>query len=297
MPRLLAVGLLVLTTALWGFAFVAQKTAMDAMGPLTFSAVRYALGALLVLPLALWEIRRVKPRIAPRQRLVIAGLCLAFFFGVYFQQAGLTLTTVTNGGFLTGLYVLLVPILALLALRQRPHPVVWFSMPLAFLGIYCLNGGRLDAFNAGDALVVMSALCWAVQVLLIGLVARATGLPIAISALCFATTALFSLGGALLFEEPTLSSLGVGWVEILYSGVLSTAVAFTLQAIAQQHVPPANAAIILSAESLFAFLGGALVLGERLPAIGYLGAALIFIAILTVEAVPALSRRPASQAA
>ena len=296
MPRPLAVAALILTTMLWGFAFVAQKSAMDAMGPLTFSAVRYLLGGLAVLPLAIWEWRRNRTSIAPRDWLVIAGIALAFFFGVWLQQAGLTMTTVTNGGFLTSLYVLFVPLLALALFRHKPHPVVWIGMPMALVGIYLLNGGRLDGLNLGDLMVIGSAVAWAVQVLLIGTVSRRTGLPITISVICFGTTAALSAAGAVGFEAPNLAAVGDGWIEILYTGLLSTAVAFTLQAVGQQYVPPANAAIILSAEGLFAAVGGALVLGERLPLVGYLGSALIFSAIVMVEAVPALRQRRAAAA-
>jgi drug/metabolite transporter (DMT)-like permease len=291
MPRPLAVFLLILTTMLWGFAFVAQKSAMDSMGPLTFSAVRYALGALAILPLVFWEYRRNAKPVSSRDWRVIAVIAVFFFLGVYLQQVGLTLTTVTNSGFLTSLYVLFVPLLALVVFRQQPHPIIWVGMPMALVGVYMLNGGRLDTFNLGDALVVGSAVAWAVQVYLIGTVSKRTGLPITISVICFGATALFSTAGALAIETPNLGAIGDGWIEIVYSGLLSTAVAFTLQAVAQQHVPPANAAIILSAEGLFAALGGAVVLGERLPAIGYLGAALIFFAIVMVEVWPAWQQR------
>ena len=291
MPRPLAVSLLVLTTMLWGFAFVAQKSAMDAMGPMTFSAVRYLLGALAIVPLVLWELRRTGNRLERRDWPVVAVIALAFFCGVTFQQIGLTLTTVTNGGFLTSLYVLFVPLLALVVFFQKPHPIVWVGVPMALLGVYLLNGGRLDSFNLGDLLVVGSAVAWAVQVYLIGTVSKRTGLPITISVICFGATSLLSGVTALGFETPHFEAIGNGWIEILYAGLLSTAVAFTLQAVAQQYVPPANAAIILSAEGLFAALGGALILGERLPMIGYLGATLIFIAIVMVEAVPAFQQR------
>jgi drug/metabolite transporter (DMT)-like permease len=146
-------------------------------------------------------------------------------------------------------------------------------------------------------MVVVGAVCWAVQVLLLGELAAATGLPVAITVLCFAVTAVLSMAGSFVFEAPALVQISDAWVELLYAGVLSTAVAFTLQAIAQQYVPAANAAIVLSAESLFAALGGALILGERLPGIGYLGAAMIFAAIVMVEAVPLIDRRRESRRA
>ena len=291
MPRPLAVALLVITTMLWGFAFVAQKSAMDAMGPLTFSAVRYLLGTLAILPLVFWELRSTGRRLDRKEWAVVALIALSFFLGVTLQQIGLTMTTVTNGGFLTSLYVLFVPLLALVVFFQKPHPIVWAGVPMALVGVYLLNGGRLDSFNLGDLLVVFSAVAWAVQVYLIGTVSKRTGLPVTISVLCFLTTAVLSGAGAFTFETPNLAAVGSGWIEIAYAGILSTAVAFTLQAVAQQYVPPANAAIILSAEGLFAALGGAVVLGERLPMIGYVGAALIFFAIVMVELVPALQHR------
>jgi drug/metabolite transporter (DMT)-like permease len=293
MPRLLAAGLLVLITMLWGSAFVAQKTAMDFMGPLTFAAIRYAIAAVCVVPLAIWEIRggRLKA-VSGRDWGAIAAIAIFFFLGVWLQQAGLTMTTVTNSGFLTSLYVLFVPLLAIAVLKLVPHPIVWLGMPMALVGVYLLNGARLDSINPGDLLVIGSAVAWAFQILLIGVVSKRTGLPITISVICFAATALLSTAGAFASETPSLAGIGEGWIEILYTAVLSTAVAFTLQAVAQQYVPPANAAIILSAEGLFAALGGALLLSERLNLIGYTGAALIFLAIVMVEAVPAL-RRPA----
>lgn len=294
MPRLLAVSLLIITTMLWGFAFVAQKSAMDAMGPLTFSAVRYVLGSLAILPLIVWELRRTGRRLGRADWPAVALIAVSFFLGVALQQIGLTMTTVTNSGFLTSLYVLFVPLLALVVFFHKPHPIVWVGVPMALVGVYLLNGGRLESFNLGDLLVVGSAVAWAVQVYLIGTVSRRTGLPVTISLICFAVTAVLSGIGSAAFETPHFAAIGEGWIEILYAGILSTAVAFTLQAVAQQFVPPANAAIILSAEGLFAAFGGALVLGERLPVIGYVGAALIFLAIVMVEAVPALRQKKAA---
>lgn len=291
MPRSIAVLLLLITTLLWGMAFVAQKSAMDSMGPLTFTSARYVLGGLAILPLALWEYSRRKKNIATQDWWLIALLSASFFMGSWLQQWGLTMTTVTNSGFLTSLYVLFVPIIGLIVLRHWPHPIVWICMPLALIGVYYLNGGGLSSFNSGDALVVCSAFFWAVQVLMLGYVANRTGLPIFVSAACFVVSGIVATGGAFTFETPTLAALGDGWVQILYAGLLSTAVAFTLQAVAQRHVPPANAAIILSAESLFAALGGFLILGERLPTLGYAGAGLIFAAIVLVESIPAVARR------
>jgi len=291
MSRPLASLLLVITTMLWGFAFIAQKSAMDAMGPLTFAAARYLLGGIAILPLALYEYRRRGRPLTASHWGWIVVMSVVFFFGSWLQQAGLIVATVTNGGFLTSLYVLFVPLIALLVLRTWPHPIVWACVPVALLGLYLLNGASLSALNSGDLLIIGSAVFWALHVLLLGFLARATNLPVTVSAISFLIAGLLAGGLSLGLETPTLSALSEGWVQIAYAGLASTAIAYTLQAVAQQYVPPANAAIILSAESLFAALGGALILGERLALVGYLGAALIFAAIIAVETVPILARR------
>jgi drug/metabolite transporter (DMT)-like permease len=291
MSRPLAALMLLICTMLWGFAFIAQKSAMDSMGPLTFAGVRYLLGGLLVLPLALWERRRRPEPLTAGHWGLVAGVSLVFFIGSWLQQSGLATTTATNGGFLTGLYVFFVPVLGFLIFRTRPHPIIFACVPLALIGIYYLNGGGLDSFNQGDTLIVVSAVFWALHVILLGHVARATGMPIFVSAISFLAAGAVALSLAFIIEQPSLAGISAGWVEIAYAGILSTAVAFTFQAIGQQYVPPANAAIILSAESLFAAIGGALLLGERLPPVGYAGAALIFAAIIAVEAVPPLWAR------
>ncbi|MBN9363968.1 MULTISPECIES: DMT family transporter [unclassified Devosia] len=296
MSRPLAVLLLLIATAIWGLAFVAQKAAMAHMGPLTFSGTRFLLGGVALLPFALIELRRkaVRPsQFTPRLWLQIAVLCAAFFCGSILQQYGLAQTSVTNSGFLTALYVLFVPLIAFVVIRAKPHPIIYLGAPLALVGIFYLNGGRLEAFNFGDMLVVASALFWGGHVFMLGLLTRQTGLPIALSAITVLSVGVVCLAAAFAFEVPDLQGILDGWVQILYVGLMSTAIAFTLQAIGQQHVPSANAAIILSAESLFAALGGALLLGERLPLVGYAGAALIFCAIILVEAVPALRQRRA----
>lgn len=291
MSRPIAALLLVICTMLWGFAFIAQKSAMDTMGPLTFAGVRYLLGGLIVLPLALWERRKRPQPLPPGNWALITAMSLVFFIGSWLQQSGLASTTATNAGFLTGLYVFFVPLLGFLLFRTRPHPIIFVCVPLALIGIYFLNGGGLASFNGGDGLIVISAVFWAMHVILLGRIARATGLPIFVSAVSFLVAGAVALALGFVIEAPTIEGIGAGWIEIAYAGILSTAVAFTFQAIGQQYVPPANAAIILSAESLFAAIGGAILLGERLPLIGYCGAALIFAAIVAVEALPPLWER------
>ncbi len=283
--------LLVGATILWGFAFVAQKNAMNFMAPFTFIGARYLLGGLAILPFAIREYNRRKAPLTPRTWALIAFLSANFLIGSWLQQTGLLITTVTNGGFLTGFYVFFVPLILLFVFRTKPHFIIWICAPMALLGLFFLNGATLDQINSGDLIIIVSAIFWALHVLLVGLVAKETGLPIFVSCVSFLSAGALSEVASFIFEEPTFSAISAGWIEIVYAGIFSTAIAFTLQAIAQVHVPPANAAIILSGEALFAALGGAIIMGDRLPAIGYLGAAIIFSAIVLVETVPVLVAR------
>jgi drug/metabolite transporter (DMT)-like permease len=291
MSRPLAIALLLICTSLWGFAFVVQKSAMDSMGPLTFIGVRYLLGGIVILPLALLLARRTPRRLTGRQWWFVVAMSLAFFMGAWLQQAGLLTTTATNGGFLTSLYVLFVPLIGLLLFRNWPHPIVWLGVPLALIGIYYLNGGGLDRLNSGDGLVVIGAVFWAIQVIMLGFIMRTAGQPVLISCVSFLLVGAAGLILAFILETPSLAGILAGWQQIAYAGIFSTAIAFSLQAVGQQHVPAANAAIILSSESLFAALGGAIFMAERLTPIGYAGATLLFAAIVMVEAVPPMLKR------
>lgn len=291
--------MLLTTTSIWGLAFVAQKSAMDSMGPYTFAAARYLLGGLCILPLALGEWTRRNANAPPligRQWWLITVLIVVFILGSLLQQVGLKTTTVTNAGFLTGLYVFFTPLFGFLIYRATPHPILYACVPLVLIGLYYLNGGNLEALSGGDLLIIGCAAAWGLQILLLGVVAKETGLPIFISIASFIATGLVALPLAFVFEAPTITGLSAGWLQIAYSAFLSTALAFTFQAIAQQHVPASNAAIILSSETLFAALGGAILLGERLTPIGYFGAAVMFAAIVAVEVIPPLTRRKVSTA-
>jgi len=296
MGRAVAVALLFVSTAIWGLSFVFQKGAMEHMGPLTFAGARYLIGATLVLPLGLLEYRRAVAAgtvVTGRQWLRIGALCLAFFLGAWLQQAGLGSTTVTNGGFISALYVIFTPIAAYVLFRAKPHPVVLVGAPLAMLGIYLLTGARLDHFVTGDLQILLCAVCWGVQVAVLGRLVVETRMPVFLSTIAFLATGVLSSAGAAVIEAPQLDAVLAGWVPILYAAIGSTAIAFTLQAVAQRHVPPSNTAIIMSSEAVFAGLFGAWLLQERLPAPGYAGAGLILLAIVMVELVPRLAVRRA----
>ena len=210
MPRPLATLMLLVTTLIWGFAFSAQKSGMATMGPLTFTAARFLLGGLVVLPLALREYNKRGVALTGRQWLQLLFLCAVFFMGTWLQQTGLTLTTATNAGFLTALYVLFVPLIAFIVQRTRPHPIVWLCVPMALIGTYYLNGGVFDRFNLGDLLMVFGAVFWALQLLLLSHVARDTGLPMFASSLTFLFAGAVALVLVPFFETQSLAGIGAG---------------------------------------------------------------------------------------
>jgi drug/metabolite transporter (DMT)-like permease len=301
MSRLQADLLLLLAAAIWGFAFVFQKTAMEDVGPFTFIAARSVVAALALAPLAWLEARRAavrahaisRPPFAPAPAapgpalgpIALAG-GVAFFFGAALQQWGLVTATVTNASFLTALYVVVVPFLGWAAWRTQPGARVWFGAGMCFVGVWLLGGGSIAAFGAGDGLVALSAVFWAVH-LLVTARAAAVGLPIAFTCLQFVVVALCAAVAAAATEATAFSTLQGGllsaWKEIAYVGLLSSALTFTLLTVALRHAPPAEAAILVSTENLFAALAGAWLLGERLPPIGWVGAAVIMAAILLVQ--------------
>jgi drug/metabolite transporter (DMT)-like permease len=282
---------LLLSGAIWGAGFVAQSTAMDAIGPLWFIGLRFAIATLVALPLAVIEARQATaplPRNAVRNFVFIG---LALFGGAVTQQFGLLTTTVTNSGFLTGLYVVFVPVLTVAFLRRRPHWVIWPGALLATLGIFLLSGGTLSRLTDGDLLTIVCALFWAIQVMLVGIFAPATGRPMLLSMTQFAVCAVAGSALAALYEPLSLAAVGSALPQILYAGVFSSGVAFICQVVGQRYTTAPQAAIFLSSEALFAALFGVLLLDEIITPVGYLGCAVIFAAMLAVEIVPELTKR------
>ena len=270
--------LLVLTAMIWGFAFVAQRVGMDYVGPFTFNAVRFALGSLSLLPL-IWLQQQRKPAEKPDEKpkkpvliwAILAGGAL--FAGASFQQAGMVYTTAGKAGFITGLYVVIVPLLGLFW-KQRPSLGTWLGAILAAVGLYFLSITNEFTISLGDLLVLISAFFWSSHVLLIGWLAPRTD-SLRLAAAQFAVCAIFSFLTALAIETVSLASIWQGIVPILYGGICSVGIAYTLQIIAQRDAHPAHSAIIMSLEGLFAAIGGWLVLGEVLSMRGLLGCALM----------------------
>jgi drug/metabolite transporter (DMT)-like permease len=288
MSRFQANLILLLAGAIWGMGFIAQSTAMDSIGPFMFIGLRFAVATLVILPFAVFETRKAEQPLQRPDGMGFIWIGLALFAGMSAQQLGLLTTTVTNSGFLTGLYVVFTPILTVLLLRIQPHFIVWPGAALSFTGIYLLSNGNLSDLQTGDLLTILSALFWAVQVMLIGKFGKQSGRPLTLSVIQFAVCAILGLSTALIEETINTQAIMAALPEILFTGIFASGVAFTLQVIGQRYTTAPQAAIFLSSEALFAALFGAVFLGDRLTTVGYIGCLLMFLSILLVEVVPEL---------
>lgn len=291
MPRSLANLLLLSAGAIWGMGFVAQSTAMQSIGPMLFVALQFAVAMAAMLPFAIVENKRAISPMPRRDWMAFGGIGLLLTGGMLVQQIGMLTTSVTNAGFLTGLYVVMVPFFSVLIFRRWPHVAIWPGAALALAGIFLLSGGEIGALTSGDWLNIMCAAFWGVQVLLIGNYAAHSGRPVTLAVAQFTVCFIVSSLLAAIFEPFSLSAIRGALPEILFAGVVSGGIAFTLQVIGQRWTTAPQAAIFLSTEAVFAALFAALILGERLPAAGIAGCVLILLAILVVELSPALFRR------
>lgn len=268
-------ALLLLTSAIWGFAFVAQRVGMEHVGPFIFNGIRFALGALVLLPLlhTRWN---TKPAVPPgRKTLLLGSLAVggALFLGASLQQIGMIYTTAGKAGFITGLYVVIVPLISLIW-GHHVQGGTWVGAICAVCGLYLLSITAGFTIAKGDLFVLLGAFCWAVHVQVVGLFTNRIG-ALRLALIQYAICSVLSLIVALFFELTTLAALYQATIPILYGGILSVGVAYTLQVVAQQKAHPARAAIIMSLESVFAAIGGWLLLGEFLSLRGLLGCALM----------------------
>ncbi len=293
--RTLKSDLLLLVAAfIWGTTFVAQRMGMDHIGPMTYNALRFALGAVTLVPV-IWLFRTNDETIGrPRSTrfLFWAGILagMALFGGASMQQMGLVYTTAGKASFITSLYVALVPIAGMF-LGHRCGLPVWAGAALAVAGLYLLSVTESLAIGRGDLLVLAGALFWTVHVLLIDYLAKRAN-PLHIACIQFLACSALSLPAAVLSEQITLPAIGAATIPILYGGILSAGVAFTLQVVCQRTSPPAHAAIVMSLETVFAALSGYLILHERLTPRDLLGCVLMFTGLMVVQ-LPLLLGSPA----
>ncbi len=277
--------LLLLTAFIWGTAFVAQSMGMDYIGPFTFNGVRSVIGGLVLLPVlaAMRKKSRVENQLGTRRATWIGGLVcgVVLFAASSFQQFGLVYTTAGKAGFITALYIVLVPLVGLF-LGRRPRPIVWMAVALAAVGLYLLCIRENFSIGTGDLLVLCCAFLFTAHILVIDYFSPRADC-VMMSCIQFFVAGGLGLIAMLLFEKPDISAILACWGPILYAGVLSSGVAYTLQIVAQKNIDPAIASLLLSLEAVFGALGGWLILGESFTAQEFLGVALMFGAILLAQ--------------
>jgi drug/metabolite transporter (DMT)-like permease len=296
LSRLGADGLLLTTAAIWGVTFVAQKD-IGALPPLAFVAARFAVSALVLAPLALVESRRSGRPVGRRAWRLAVAIGVLLFLGASLQQAGLATTSATNAGFLTACYVVLTPFVVWALSRVRPRGIVLAAGAVSFVGAWLLatGGGPADPPTPGDGLVLLADLAWAAVIALTPLFLVQTERPLMLALSQYVICCALAAAASLAIETAEPAAFVAAAPAILFAGLLSGAVGYTLQIVAQRYTPPAEAALILSLESVFAAIGGALWLGERLSVVALVGCGLILAGALAAEAAPALMRKvPAS---
>lgn len=300
--------LLLLTATIWGVAFVAQSVGMEYIGPFTFNAVRNFIGAVVLLPCIAFLSRikssgtpedgtgavrqevsktidfRTKFKNGEYKTLITGGVCCGVLLCVAsnLQQFGIQYTTVGKAGFITAMYIVLVPILGIF-LRKKAGAKVWLAVGIAVVGLYllCMTGGSFS-LQKGDLLVLACAVVFSVHILVIDYFSPKVN-GVAMSCIQFFVCGLLSAAGMLLFEEPQWSQIVAAWVPVLYAGVMSCGVAYTLQIVGQKGMNPTAASLILSLESAVSLLAGWLILDQRLTDRELIGCVLMFAAIILVQ--------------
>ncbi|HPB79414.1 MAG TPA: DMT family transporter [Sedimentibacter sp.] len=285
-----SVFILLLTAAIWGFAFVAQRVGMGFLGAFTFNGIRFALGSISLLPVIYFFDKKFKSENSAERvdadikttikSGVITGCIL--YIAASLQQVGLIYTTAAKAGFITSLYIVLVPILGIF-LKQKTHSTTWLGAITAAVGLYFLSINEGFTIEFGDLLQVIGALFWAVHIQVIDKFVKNVD-AIKLSSTQFATCSVLSLITAFIFEDISMSGVVSAIVPLLYGGVMSAGVAYTLQAVGQRYAKPSHAAIALSMEAVFAAIGGILILNETMSLRGYLGCALMLAGMLISQA-------------
>jgi drug/metabolite transporter (DMT)-like permease len=292
--------LFLLSAVIWGFAFVAQRMGMDHVGPFTFNGIRFFLGAMVLVPF-ICRSQKYQPRTyagnrqtSARRLIFYGGLAgLAIFAGASLQQVGLVYTTAGKAGFITGLYVVIVPIMGLLW-GQRTNTGTWGGALMAAAGMYLLSVNEDLTVSFGDLLELIGAVLWACHIHLIGWLSPKTD-SLRLAFIQFMVCAAASLVTAVVIETASVADIVAAALPIIYGGALSVGVAYTLQVVAQRHAHPAHAAILLSLEAVFAAVGGWLILGEVMSGRGMVGCILMFTGMLVSQLYGLVIKRPGNK--
>jgi len=279
-----------LCTFIWGTTFIAQDTGMDKIGPLTFNSVRFFVGFLSIMPFALlFEKNKIREEINNNKRLffkLLFWISLFLFLGTYLQQAALLYTDVANAAFFTIFYVPMVPIILFFIYSKSIHWSIWPSVVFCIAGVYLLSDFSNATIRLGDSLVILCALFWSLHIIFIGNFIKNFNLPLFFGAIQALGVSLFSIVFALLFETITIANILNESVSIIYAGVLSGGIAFTLQIYAQKNISPAPAAIVFSLEGVFATISAWIILNQILGLDNIIGCTLILFGVLFSQLLP-----------
>jgi len=279
-----------ITTFIWGTAFIAQDTGMDNIGPLTFNCSRFLVGFIFMLPIALIiERKKIISEININRKLFFKYymfMGVSLFLGTSLQQAALQYTNIANAAFFTVFYVPIVPILLFIFYKIKVHWSIWPSIVMCIIGVYLLSNFSDFQIMLGDALVILCSLFWALHIIFAGKFMKKFDLPIFYASLQSIFVFLLSMIAALIFEEIDIQKILLEYSSILYAGILSGGVAFTLQMYAQKNIDEAPAAIIYSLEGVFAALAGWIILNQILNLNNIIGCLLILLAVILSQIAP-----------
>lgn len=280
--------LLLLTAIIWGSAFVAQKSGMDYIEPFTFNGIRTFIGGLVLIPVIMIMSKKTpaeqlskEEKAKSNKALLIGGICcgLALFAAGSLQQFGVSYTTAGKAGFITTLYVVFVPIISVI-LRKRVRPIMWLCVVLGAVGLYllCMTDSSFS-LTFGDSLVLLCAFAFGVHIMVVDHFSPKMD-GIKLSCIQFLTAGTLGIIGMFIFETPDINAILDCAVPILYAGVLSCGLGYTFQVVAQKHAEPTVASLLMSLESVFAVISGAILLGESMSARELSGCAVIFAAVI-----------------
>ena len=285
---------LIVAALIWGTAFVAQTTGMEHIGPLTFTNLRFLIGGLIVLPLAVKEIPNFKKSLNKRLIIIILLTGLSLLMGTYLQQYALQYTKIGNAAFLTILYVPFVPIISRFILKKRIHWSIWVSVSICLVGSYYLTVGNSFEAQFADFLVVVCAIFFAIHCILIDEYFEIVNAPFTLATSQFLLCFLYSLPFVFIFEDPSLEGIYLELFELLYVGVMSSGIAYTLQIFGQRYVKPSTAAITFSLEGVFGSLAAWIILSQMLTTTQIFGCFLILLGVLTAQLIPLINKEAAS---
>ena len=280
--------LMLVASFIWGTAFVSQTTGMGAIGPFTFSFARFFFALLTVLPLAIYFENKNFVKIFSSKRLLILCLATGFclFVGMGLQQYSLQKSQISNAAFLSTLYVPFVAVISRIFLKKQINWIIWIAILLCLYGSYLLSSNQSLDIQKSDSLLFIAAFFFALHIIFIDIFMKRLNSPFTFGSFQYFLVFLFSFIVAIATENPTLSNMRIEWFEILYTGILSAGVGYTLQIMAQHKASPAPAAIILSMESVFATIAGWIILYQVLDLNKILGCVAIFVGVIIVQFIP-----------